>query len=625
MKPSWKAGLAVTGAYLVLVLAVTLPSILELGQGTLGEPGLDKQNHLWDFWWWWTAARDPSRSFFFTDLLYYPSGTSLWQANSGFLLFFFGLIPQALGFNLEATYDLVVMASLLFSCIGGHVLGARLFQHRGVGFFCGVATAFNPLVFHNINLALVEFVNLGFAMLFLTALHSLTTQASRRAALLAVLWFILAATWSWYMGLLLVLLAAIHVPLTLGLRGAMGDRRRLLLLAATALAMGLFLLPFHQKIGVGSVEGRIMQVEHQVVEGMSGRRSLLKDEARFLAPEAARLNIRDKLCVGAMEVKLITSIDPVTSLVSSGAANGNRMAAFFPLNWAVLILLAGVGLLLRWRRWSLGCVGVIVFSVLLSLGPCLVLNNKIYWGSCSVMPFSLLDEIVPGMSRIQFPQRLAFLGIFALVMLAGSGLRALLDRSRPDQRRRWVLILSCAALLLLSNLNMAGLPLQRGEILAPEIYQQEARAPRGRALVEVPLSLGAGVTRASSSSLFTFYQTIHGQPIYTGPIPEYLLSNVSPPDMVNNALLQRIRVLEAGPPFPPLKPGDEGAISQGMDALLSRRFRHILVHTEALTPQTAQAINGLLSQVVGLPRTDESNTDDPLNIFTLPVTEEGLQ
>ena len=579
-----------TAGYMVLVLAATYPTILELGLDTLGEPGLDKQNHLWDFWWWYQAARDPARSFFFTDLLFYPPGVSLWHANSGFTLFFFGLIPQALGFNMEATYDLVVLASLLITCAGGYVLGVKLFGDRGVGFVCGVLAAFNPLVIHNINLALIEFVNLGFALLFVAALHCLVARASWRDAILTVIWFMLAASWAWYMGLLLVIFTGIYVPVTLGIRGALQHRSRSLMVAGTLLAMGLFLLPFYLKIGVGSVEQRTARVEDQLVQAMAGERTRVVDKAEFLAPLAARLKIKDQLCVQAFEVKMITSIDPVTAATSIDISENQGMAPFFPLRWAVPLLMATLALVSRPSRWIMACWAIAIFSLLMSLGPCLVSNGQIIWDSCGFMPFSLLDGVVPGLHRVQFPQRLLFLGVFALVMLMGQGLQGLLKGRGVGRGRRVGLLLTCTALILYSGLTAGVFPISRGELKVPDFYKQEAKLSRGRAIVEVPLSRGRGVSRPTAASLFTFYQTVHGQPIYNGPIPEYLSSNAYPADIENNALLRRIMLLEEGPPFPPPRAGSRGKVSQGMDTLIRHGFKHILVHDDALTPETASAI-----------------------------------
>lgn len=623
MKSSWKIWFSVVLAYTALVLVATYPTLLELGLDTLGEPGVDKQNHLWDFWWWYQAARDPARSFLFTDLLYYPPGVSLWHANSGFSLFFFGLIPQALGFNMEATYDLVVLGSLLITCLGGYVLGVQLFRDRGVGFFCGVLAGFNPLVILNIQNALVEFANLGWALLFVAALHQLVEGATIRRSVLAVFWFIMAATWSWYMGLLLVIFTGIYVPITLGIKGFTGDRRRLLLLGATGAAIGLFLYPFYLKIGVGSVEQRISKVERQMTAGMAGRRTGIVDRARFLAQEGRQLKITDGLCINAFEVKLITSLDPVAAVTAYRDTDSHRMAPFFPLRWAVPLLLAGVGLATRRRRWSVAALAVVGASALLALGPCLVFNDEIVWSSCSFMPFSLLDGVMPGISRVQFPQRLIFVGIFALILLAGGGLRALLEVKSMGRGPKLGLLAACTLIVLASGMTTVNFPILRGKLSVPDFYHVAAKAPRGQAILEVPITRSRGVTRATAASLFTFYQTVHGQPIYNGPIPEYLSPNRYPDDMENNALIQRIKELEAGPPFPPESADDQGRLSKGFGVLIRHGFKHILVHTALLEPEVAAAIKALLVKHGGVPRRDESVADDPLEVFTMPSHGQG--
>ena len=612
LKSHWKAGLILTAVYGGLVIVVTYPQVLDLSQRTLGEQGVDKLNHLWDIWWWGQAASNPERSFFFTDLLYYPPGVSLWPANSGFTKYFLGLIPLSLGLGPEGTYNLLIMVSMLLSCLGGHFIGTRLFHRRGVGIFLGVAAAFNPLVLFHVNVSLPEFINLGWALLYCAALRQLTDKPTPRAALAALIWFAVTATWCWYLGFLMLLFSALYVPLTRGGRGLLSlSRRELLVLVGFVAAVGLFMGYFSQKMGVGGVEDRMAAVSEQMVRGMEGGRTPVLDQAMFLGAEAERLKIKDRACLQGLEAKLIFSLDPWSTLTAWD--KDHRMALFYPPRWGVLLILALAGLIWRPRRWSLACVGIIAASTALALGPCLVLGDEIRWGSCAWMPYTLAGHIVAGIGRIQFPLRFLFPAVVALLLLAGGGLSAVLERRGGGPWRRVLFLLLCVALTMGGGLSLTGFPLPGGRLDAPIFYRRLAQEPGDIGLVEVPLSRDIGVRRPISPSLFTYYQTVHGKRLLRGPLPEYLSHNVYTPDMARNPLLARIRRLEG-------RKLDQAGVENlraGLDTLRRHGYLYFVVHPDAMTRDTAGAITSLLTRLIGEPGKDGSLPEDPLLIFKI--------
>ncbi len=617
----WAATAAVVAGYVALVLAATLLQLPDLSGSTLGEPYVDKQNHLWDLWWWGQAARGRGAGFFYTDYLYYPPGASLWQANSGPLLFFAALPLLALGASPEAAYNLLVAASLLLSCLGGYALGRRLSGDRAVAFFLGLLAAFNPFVLGQLRVALLEFANLGFCLLCVAALHRLRERQDLRSAAWALLWFCAAAAWAWYVGLLLLLFCAVYLPCALGPWRLLTQKRRLLgLLVGWALAVGLLLAPVFYKVGVPGVEQRMQRVEGRLFAALSGQRLRVDDLSAFLPRQAAALGIADTACLHALQIKLETALDPLAALTAS--ARDAAQADLFPGRWLLPLLLAAYALLRLRRRevWAHGVV-LAVFGAL-ALGPCVVLGGEVRFSACGLTPYALLSRVFGGLSRVQFPHRLLLPGLLSLLVLAGLGLLRALEHAGQRPGRRRALAGAASLLLLLTAWLGGGLPLGQAPIGVPRTYRAWAAAAEDFALVEVPFTRGPGVTVLHSSSLQAYYQTVHGKRQLAGPIPAYLVRDRHPPEIADNALLGLLRRLEQGDAAgagaaaaPDLDPGQR---RQALEALARHRFRFVVVHAAHLRPEVAGRVERALTALLGPPAEDRSEAEDPLRVYCLP-------
>src|SRR5439155_11438681 len=73
----WRAHLAVLGGYLLLSLAFTWPLVLHIGSAIPGD-GFDGLQNYWNLWWVRHALLDLQTTPFFTNLLFYPTGASLY-------------------------------------------------------------------------------------------------------------------------------------------------------------------------------------------------------------------------------------------------------------------------------------------------------------------------------------------------------------------------------------------------------------------------------------------------------------------------------------------------------------------------------------------------------------------
>src|SRR5437763_16187445 len=102
----WRAHLAVLAGYLLLAVAFAWPLALNAGSAIPGD-GFDGLQNYWNLWWVQHALLDLQTSPFFTNLLFYPRGASLYFHT---LNIFNGLwsLPIQLLAGLAITYNAVI-------------------------------------------------------------------------------------------------------------------------------------------------------------------------------------------------------------------------------------------------------------------------------------------------------------------------------------------------------------------------------------------------------------------------------------------------------------------------------------------------------------------------------------
>ena len=149
--------LFVLAGYSLLTLLMTWPTLSHLTRAIPGD-GFDGWQNYWNQWWIKEALLVHQTHFFFTDILYPPSGTSLLFHT---LNFFNGLwtLPLQLNFGLTVAYNAVVFFHFVLSGFGVYLLAlytltrlktGTLPQWRWAAFAAGVIFTFAP--FHMAHL-----------------------------------------------------------------------------------------------------------------------------------------------------------------------------------------------------------------------------------------------------------------------------------------------------------------------------------------------------------------------------------------------------------------------------------------------------------------------------------------
>ncbi len=597
--------------HLFIVVVLTYPLLLDPSGDTPGLATADKHMHLWDFWW---AAKSLAvgQSIYFSDYMYFPGGVWMWGSNCGPLLSLFAMLAGQLG-ALNMTYNLVVFFSLIMTGVGGIALGRHLFRSRQAAFVVGAVAAFNPYILMHIQVGLVEYVNLGFALLFVRYLLGMVRHRDLASTLLALFWLVMAATWAWYVGYFLVIFAVAYLIFQLPSRETARSRRVLAGLALWIAAIATFLILAHVATGGGSAERRMTATQEGTinkVQAGAGRVFALDALMDPSLPAASRAPI-DKI----LEVKLINSLDPAYLFRPTELLEGQP---FFILRWAVPLLLSIAGILfVIGRRDALFYGAVMVAAGLMALGPCFILGGQVYLDSYGATPYSLLAGIVPGINRLQFPHRFLILAIIALSILTGAGVQALSERLIKRRAVATALVGAMALLFIASSVQLVGYPMVRESVSVPQVYQQLAAEGGDFAILEVPLKRGtegAGQDLGPSGDL-SYFQTVHQKRRYSGDIPEYLAPRSRPERLVKNVLLKEVARLTSGQDAGMAGRG-AAALTAGARALGEQGFRYILVHDSRLSAPASRAINTTLARIIGPPRIDRS-TDDIINLYQL--------
>lgn len=137
-------------AYTLLTLLMTYPTVTNLTTAIPGD-GFDGWQNYWNQWWIKDALLNQQTHFFFTDILYPPSGVSLLFHT---LNFFNGLwtLPLQLNFGLTVAYNAVVFFHFVFSGFGVYLLARYTLARCGfkskkaqmAAFTAGVIFTFSP-------------------------------------------------------------------------------------------------------------------------------------------------------------------------------------------------------------------------------------------------------------------------------------------------------------------------------------------------------------------------------------------------------------------------------------------------------------------------------------------------
>ena len=482
--PGPRAGVALFG-YVLLSILFTWPLVAHLTD-SLPLGNNDLWQNLWNFWHWQTSLTETGTSPYWTDLLFYPWGTSLAFHTHSEANIFIGF-PLALIWGPVAALNFTTLLGFVIAGWGAYLLvREEVVDDRRAAFLAGIIFAYFPQHFEQ-SLEHLNLASYGMMPIFLFTLLRACRQGGLFPWALASLCFALNSLFAWHNSVLILPLALLLFGREL-LR-THRSRRALVLEASIA---GIFAFLF------------VLPCAYPMLLEMLG------GETYYLKPKPPVPKSIDPLflLVPAENHSLWGSL---VSPIYEGYRTYPSAGFTAYLGWFTLVLAAMSWVHHRTQKFlpadslvltggfSLGFWSVIFLVYLLfSFGDELRIAGK---GTGIPMPFTLLDD-VPLLQTIRVPNRLLVPTMLALSLLAARGAHLTLLRFR---RPRLLACLMATVILL----DFLWLPYPLREVDRPAWTQKLAEVPAG-ALLNIP---GGDRARASRDM---YLQTLHGRPIIGG-------------------------------------------------------------------------------------------------------------
>ncbi len=507
---------AVLAGYLLLTLIFTWPLVLNLTTAIPGD-SFDGWQNYWNQWWLAQALVDRLVSPLYTDILYAPTGVTLYFHTLNPLN---GLITLPIQWvsGLILAYNAVVFISWVLAGYGMFllarwVLGVRSPAAVWAAWLAGLVYTLSP--FHMAHLlGHMQVMSLQWLPFYLLYLLRAMRQSRDgrpwlRSALLAGLFLVFNGLSDWYFVLYLFLFtglvivwqwpAAVHRHSRQGgtVNGWAAFSLRMLWVAARpaliagcvfVVLLSFWLVPMIQ-------EARQFQF---MVRPPADLYVLSASVMDFLVPNRLHSLWRPQSFTW-----IGNQIAPISERTIS--------IGYLPL--ALAVAAAGMA----WRKAFFWWAGALLFFML-ALGPQWHWGN-ITWESippavaagqevASWTPYALLNRLVPFMRISRSVSRFALMVQLCLAVLTAIGLHALLLRWFNPQRRfrsqqLALLVGAAAAVVLLAEYWVAPYPLSLPD--TPAYYSRLAADPDARAVLNLPMNY--------DRPGYLLYQTVHGKPL----------------------------------------------------------------------------------------------------------------
>ena len=457
------------GGFLLLAIIYTWPTILEPGRTIPGDFQADQYQNIWSLWWLKHSLLDHPTNPFFTNYLFYPTGSPLYlhalNPLGGLLM-----LPVTLLGGPIAAFSILCISGLALTGLAATALCRVVSGSRLGGLVAGYALAFSVIHFNYVGLGQLEFVALWPLLFYLTGLAWLMYRwpsvPGRWRQLKAARW-VLAGT-------ILSLVAAVSTTLYYGAFAALFtallglfrllQERRLALLGRVGLVwliFGSLFAPFALKV---------LEEQRSGDHDLSVPYPVLLDQS--VAPHSFLSQFSGNTLLGQL-----------LGLPRSLPLNISHYLGFSLLLLAIGGLWAGRGRLWPWLASGL-------FFASLSFGPSLRWQaepNPPQIPPQPFMPWNWFHKL-PLFSLTNNPMRFELLFLIAIAVLAACGV--------AEISRRWAssgLVRGAGGLLLVGLvLESAGLPLTRPVEVPPQVSVVQADCQRvgcgEAAVLDLPFS-----------------------------------------------------------------------------------------------------------------------------------------
>jgi hypothetical protein len=593
---AWRVHLLVLAGYTLLTLLLTYPIPLRLFTDVPG--GGDAWQHIWNLWWVKQALLNLHTNPYHTDLLYYPQGVDLYFHTLVLTAGLIGIPLQLLGFNLIATYNLILLMSFVLAGYGTFLLCRYLVGNVWASFVGGIVFTFSPYhfahLFGHMNLASLQWIPF-YALLLLKALDAPALPQSDgifptfRALLYAAGAGALLAV-NAYTDWLYALFLALFTILALAWRLLAPSERAAFRERGVGWSQGLARLALGAGVFLLLVSPILFPTIAEAQKGYAQqppRETLVYSSDAILAFTPSELHP-----IWGRDIQLwINNIGPYLPL-----KNASERVVF--IGYTVLALAAFAAWKRRRERSVRFWAFIAIASWLLSLGPVLQFFGKDHFTAFGVsvpLPYLLLYKL-PMFSIMRTPARLTVLTMLALGVLVAFALARFLSTTRIRSPRYYALAALIPVLILFEYLAVPFPTVPPGWNVP--IYAQIAQEPGNFAVLELPMR---------PMGDYMAYQTIHGKPIIGG-----YLSRQPPYPLLDQ--VPQLNVLQDS------VPASSDALhviadGKGINELRSLGVRYIIVHWWAFTPEQRADMKAKMA-LFGAPA--YSYPADQVDVWKLP-------
>ena len=409
--------------YFFITALTTYPLIFKFATHVAHDPPNDAFYCMWCLWWSKTALFDLHTNPLFTNLHFYPYGTSIIFGTqihgTGLLASPLQLIFQGLQ-GLIIEYSIIVFVSLIVSAYGAYLLTAYVCGHRGAAFVAGIIYAFPPV--RMFNMVRLQYFSIQWIPLFALFFIKTLREDKKRNPILAAVFFSLIMFD--YLGysldmVFLGVLTVIFVPLFAKKIGLAALSRRLALFVLTATVLTL---PYTVMIAK-EIRGN-PNVYSQATMGIT-LKCLVSPPSNSTMYNALYNTVEDQPDFVQKRNQLEEGF--ILSILSS-----TKNQPFIRYS-VIALLLYSMYIVLRYRRSTAYWIIIAAFFCLMSFGPRYVL-----WGAYSLdIPtlYSLLSIIVPPLRMARTTGEHVFHFTLAIAVICSVGLAVLLDGITTGAKR----------------------------------------------------------------------------------------------------------------------------------------------------------------------------------------------
>lgn len=458
--------------YATLTVVMTWPLATQLGTHIPGFVG-DSFVHLWTFNWVKESLLS-AQSPFYTDALFYPSGTSLVFHNIAWVNILAWLFLQTF-MSGAAAYSLVHMGVLVLNGFATFLLAQEITQSYRASFIAGMICAFWPFILSHQdhpNLIFVAWIPL--ALLFLRRMFA---EGRIKDALLTALFLILTGITRWQVLIMAAPIVGLYVLYMLLAKRSTRNGRIFKLLLLVFVVTFICLLPLAAPLIYSQIT-RSYPDDLFVSENLYAT-----DLLGFVIPSRYHPLWGDE------------------AFSITWRFEGNM--SYVPFLGYTTIVLAITGVVGAWRKarfWLLASM----FYGILTLGPSLNINGL---PTAVPLPYALVQEWFV-VQAIRFPERLNIMLSIPVAILAAVGITVLFRIRWVSDHKNLVSVGLASLIAIEFIIAFPSLALD-----TPKWYESAAQEAGEFAILDVPMNM-----REIYDKQYMHYQATHKRPIVEGHV-----------------------------------------------------------------------------------------------------------